>query len=469
MIRGVGVILLQALAMSVPAQSQAIRVSRSSEGTEANRESWEASVSPDGRYVAFISNASNLDPLDQDTCSDLFLHDFMLGTTALAGVNSEEQKIDSGYCGGGYGGERQTSSIRRPLIRGVASELLFFQSTGKNLDPGHAAGWGLFVRDLATGTTRLVDNLGFGAIDLLTYSASLDGRFLTYLAPGNRSANDRLLSVYLHDRATGLSQPASISADGRVVLAVGYTYVSDDGRFVTFASDDEAVVPGDTNRATDVFLRDVSLGTTRRVSVDEQGQQRAGPTLPLAMSPSGQYVVVLENADTLWLYDSNTGLGTLLWQYRYPSEGPARIWADEAYVSDSAQEVLFAAEGPNTIWSIDTNTRVLRRFQLLTPDGETAYISAATNISRGVPLVAFESDFPGFLANDTNNSKDIFVADLSSVLSTEVLGVSGGITTPDTPQPGLSAAGLACPGTGFVSMTALGLLGFKGRRRPNAQ
>ena len=46
--------------------------------------------------------------------------------------------------------------------------------------------------------------------------------------------------------------------------------ISADGRFVAFNSDATNLVPGDTNGARDVFVRDRQTGTTRA------GERRAG-------------------------------------------------------------------------------------------------------------------------------------------------------------------------------------------------
>jgi phage terminase large subunit-like protein len=79
-------------------------------------------------------------------------------------------------------------------------------------------------------------------------------------------------------RHEGLSQAlrvrdqVSVSSDGRQANggsseADGETTISADGRFVAFSSSASNLVAGDTNKATDVFLRDRETGTTTLVSV----------------------------------------------------------------------------------------------------------------------------------------------------------------------------------------------------------
>ena len=57
-------------------------------GTQGNGASFESSVSGDGRYVAFFSNASNLVAGDTNGSGDIFLHDTPTGTTTRVSVDS---------------------------------------------------------------------------------------------------------------------------------------------------------------------------------------------------------------------------------------------------------------------------------------------------------------------------------------------------------------------------------------------
>lgn len=59
------------------------RVSVSSSGAQGNHISWEASISADGRFVVFLSHATNLDPKDTDGILDVYIHDRVAKTTTL--------------------------------------------------------------------------------------------------------------------------------------------------------------------------------------------------------------------------------------------------------------------------------------------------------------------------------------------------------------------------------------------------
>jgi hypothetical protein len=76
----------------------------------------------------------------------------------------------------------------------------------------------------------------------------------------------------------GMTTLVSIASTGGQVTGAGSQSpsVSADGRFVTFITDAQTVVPGDTNGAADTFLRDRLTGETTRVSVSSTGAEGNG-------------------------------------------------------------------------------------------------------------------------------------------------------------------------------------------------
>jgi len=77
--------------------AQTFRTSVNSAGAAANQNSYDPVISDDGRYVAFQSFASNLDPLDTDTQSDIFLRDRTLGTTKLVSRSTSTSSNDDSF------------------------------------------------------------------------------------------------------------------------------------------------------------------------------------------------------------------------------------------------------------------------------------------------------------------------------------------------------------------------------------
>jgi len=97
--------------------------------------------------------------------------------------------------------------------------------------------------------------------------------------------------VFVRDRQTGTPTRVSVSSSGVQGAGVsGDPAITVDGRYVAFISDANALVPNDTNRKADVFVRDRQTGTTSRVSVaSDASQGNAGSEQP-AISGDGRYV-----------------------------------------------------------------------------------------------------------------------------------------------------------------------------------
>ena len=121
---------------------------------------------------------------------------------------------------------------------------------------------------------------------------SSDGRYVAFgsdasnLVPGDTNESR---DVFVRDRKLGTTRRVSVSStetQGNSV-SFGLPAISSDGRYVAFGSDASNLVPGDTNRSADVFVRDRKLGITRRVSVSSTETQGNGPVSfgPPAISP----------------------------------------------------------------------------------------------------------------------------------------------------------------------------------------
>ena len=123
------------------------RVSVSSTGKQGNLASFGGvtgqSMTPDGRYVVFTSDASNLVPNDLNAATDVFLHDRKSGSTRRVslGANATEANL-------GSGGGALTADGR----------LIAFSSDASNLVGGDTNGTtDIFVRNRISGTTRRVN------------------------------------------------------------------------------------------------------------------------------------------------------------------------------------------------------------------------------------------------------------------------------------------------------------------------
>lgn len=277
---------------------QTLRVSVSSAGVQANGSSDAASISADGRYVAFWSHASNLVSGDTNGCEDVFVHDRQTGQTTRVSVDSA----------GNQGNAWSTGSSISADGRYVS-----FTSEASNLVSGDTnAVADVFVRDRVAGeTTRLsVDSAEIQGNDAsLGGSISLDGRIVAFfsgatnLVPGDTNG---YADVFVRDRLYGTTTRVSLDSSG--TQANSYTLsgsVSGDGRHVSFQSGATNLVPGDTNGKNDVFVHDRQTGQTTRASVDSSGVQGNDTSYNGGVSADGRCVVFYSRATNLVAGDTN--------------------------------------------------------------------------------------------------------------------------------------------------------------------
>jgi Tol biopolymer transport system component len=272
-------------------------VSQDSSGTEGYGSSGYPSISADGRYVAFWSDANNLVSGDK-YYDDIFLRDILLGTTTPVSVDSS----------GTQGNEDSYSPSISADGRYVA-----FVSYASNLVSGDTNGWeDIFLHDTQTGTTtRLsVDSSGTqGNGQSYTPSISEDGYYVAF-----RSSASNLVSgdtngtwdIFLRDTQTGITTRLSVDSSGTQGNEDSYSpSISADGRFVVFGSDATNLVSGDTNGKSDIFLRDIQTGKTKRLSLDSSGTQGNEDSYSPSISADGCYVVFASYADNLVSGDTN--------------------------------------------------------------------------------------------------------------------------------------------------------------------
>jgi Tol biopolymer transport system component len=256
--------------------------SHDSVGVPGNGDSYSPSISADGRYVAFASDANDLVPGDVNVASDVFVHDMLTGATTRVSV--------------AFGAGLPDGPSRYPSIS-ADGRLIAFESDATNLVPGGTVGTKVFVRDLQTETTiqASVSSAGVSANGVsLNPSISADGRFVAFwsyafnLAPGD---TNNTLDVFVHDLQNGETTRVSVDSNGlEANNTSAYPRLSADGRFVAFASLATNLVPGDTNGQQDVFVHDRLTGATTRVSVDSSGVQSNGNNYQSVISADGRYV-----------------------------------------------------------------------------------------------------------------------------------------------------------------------------------
>ncbi|MCC6578802.1 MAG: PD40 domain-containing protein, partial [Phycisphaeraceae bacterium] len=228
---------------------QTIRVSVASDGTQANGISASGPLNYDGRFVTFISLATNLVPNDTNGVFDVFVYDRQTGQTQRVSVASDGTQANGGSV---------VSSIS------ADGRFVVFSSAADNLVPNDTNGAkDLFVYDRTTGITQRVNVATDGTQgNANSYKAeiSADGRYVAFisgadnLVPGD---TNHVADAFVHDLVTGQTRRVSMASDGSQADGDStYVSISADGRIVVFSSFANNLVPGDEDYS-DIFVRDL--------------------------------------------------------------------------------------------------------------------------------------------------------------------------------------------------------------------
>ena len=352
--------------------TERVSVTNSDPATGGDSDSWVPSISSDGRYVAFMSTATNLNPPngDIDTYTDIFVRDRVGGTTTLASVNTGLS---------GYGGNHYSSS---PSIC-ADGQYVAFQSKASDLGPGGGGTYyDIFVRDLLGATTVLVSESspGYGG-NQGSYNPSISGvsRFVAFVSWATNLANrDYNVSGSYADIWVWDRQDSSMTLVSRGSYAGGYyggyggsSYdpsISADGHYVAFESDASNLVPGVDSTYIDIFVRDLVNKTTSLVSVGTSGYGGNGHSSGPVISSDGRYVVFDSSASDLVPDDNNgykdvfvrdlrRGKTVLVSKNRSGEQGNNYSEAYGGGLSSDGRYVAFSSEASNLVAG-DTNSAI---------------------------------------------------------------------------------------------------------------
>lgn len=419
---------------------------------EANGGSPSGTMSPDGRFVAFVSGASNLVPDDTNAFQDVFVRDTCRG--APAGCTPSTSRISLASDGS------QGNSDSSTPASGASGRFIAFSSLSTNLASGDTnAAADLFLRDTCNGASGCTPSTilvsvasGGGAASGASYypAVSADGRFVAFassavnLVAGDTNGKD---DVFVRDTCTGASSctpstvRVSVASDGSQAAGDStFPAISANGRLVSFVGTAADLVAGDTNGIDDIFVRDTCIGasgctpSTARVSVDSAGLQALGQSFLPRISGNGRHVVFSSWAANLVADDT----GNL----------------HDVFVRDTC----FGATGactPSTVRVSVTSSGA----QADAPSGGPA--TQGASISADGRFVAFGSRATNLVANDTNNAFDVFLRDTcagaSGCTPTTIrpsVALDGAQSTDRSDQPVLSADGrlllFVSPSTRFL-------------------
>jgi Tol biopolymer transport system component len=275
--------------------------------------------------------------------------------------------------------------------------LIAFQSVAHNLVPGDTNGtWDIFVHNRDTGlTTRVsVATGGTEANQQSWYPAiSANGRAVSFNSSAtNLVAGDTngATDIFVRDLQTGVTERVSVASDGSEgnLTSAYQQAISANGRYVAFRSEASNLVPGDTNGSWDIFVRDREAGTTTRVSVANDGSEGNGDSGYPSISADGRYVAFSSSASNLVPGDTNA--------------------VTDVFVRDR---------------TAGTTTRV----SVATGGAQGNSESQKSSMSAEGRYIAFESGASNLVPGDTNGVFDIFVHDRVTATTTRTNVANGGL------------------------------------------
>jgi Tol biopolymer transport system component len=261
-----------------------------------------ARLSGDGGVVALDSLASDLVELDVNEARDVFW---------MPRVGGDASIVSRAFSGAPANLRVDASSVSE------TGRFIVFTTRANNLVPGDANGArDVFLHDTSSATTELISvGLGGGpASDASSFpSVSADGRYVVFESEADDLVDgdtNGVLDVFMRDTLQGVTIRVSVTASGSQLQAPSrVSAISADGRFVTFTSSAEDLVPGDTNGEADLFLYDVAARTQRLVPVDTRfGASMSRDGTRLAVSTEAGLVPEDTNGvRDVYVWDQGTG------------------------------------------------------------------------------------------------------------------------------------------------------------------
>lgn len=348
-------------------------------------------------------------------------------------------------------GERARRGGPALLVAAAAAGLLTLPASGASSVP----------------TTRVSVATGGGQANghSLAPAISKDGRYVAFYSDASNLVSgdtNRARDVFVHDRQTG--QTTRVSVDQSGAQANGESFapaISGDGRYVVFSSSASNLVPGDTNNANDIFLRDRVANTTTRISIAMGGAEpNAGSSAP-AISADGNVVAYESDATNLvpgdlnaehdvFVYDRSSGTTTLVSQSTggvqgdAPSGQPA-LDADGgivAFASFADNLIPLDENFTSDIFVRDRQAGTTTRVSVYTGDYEADGNSFHPALTADGRLIVYQSDSFNLAWNDPDEGFDIYVWDRQAgVISSASADDAGNLGNDTSESPSISSDG----------------------------
>jgi len=397
------------------------RLSLNVDGLDADDASFEPAVTPDGRYVAFASDATDIVPNDENFSTDVFVLDTQTGAVERVSVASDGgESDDASYapaisnngcriafnsdsdelveedwngstdvfvhdrCDPSFGTKLASVYIReRPGISGDGDRVVFGADSG--VDECWALAdenWStdIFVYTFSTNTTVRVSQVLSGGEGAYQGAISQNGQYATFRTISKVAKTvvpvcpfNCFVSVVWRRAIDNLSDQQRVSETDDDKAPDGPSFaptISADGRYVAFWSNAQNLVSTpDTNGFADVYVRDMVAKTTRRVSVALGG----GPTDGHSREPS-----ISRDGSTVAFTSTATNLVNM------PDGGAADVFVRHLDTQQTHRASTSHTGGP--------------------ADGPSGWPAVNTSGDK----IVFQSDATQLIDDDVNDSADVF-------------------------------------------------------------
>ena len=275
------------------------RITENANGEGGNDLGQYPVISGNGQYAAFFSWASNLVSGDTNNAADIFRYDIQSQTLERVSLGPGNTQITVGV-----DSSNPSMTTDGSQIIFITNEALEAQDNNGKDDP--------YLRDINTGTlTNLAVSTAGDRADGPTYNALISGQG-NYAALESAATNldgvDTLgyNDIFVRNLTTGTTTRVLGLSGAEPNGSSDLWGISDDGSKVLFSSDADNLVANDTNGVTDVFVYDVNTQMVTRVSVDSTGQQGNGRSERAAMDHTGRFVAFASLASNLHADDTDT-------------------------------------------------------------------------------------------------------------------------------------------------------------------
>jgi len=335
---------------------------RVSLGSIVGQDSYNPSISGDGRYVAFHSEASDLVLNDLNTALDVFVTDLQANTTTRVSVESDGDEVTN-----------VNSDYPRISADG---DYVVFRSSGPLEAPDTNFVHDVFLHDRTTGTTTRVSESGAGQ-EANSYSDSIDiapdgTRFAFHSAATNIVTPDTNTGhdVFVRNVSSPFPTLASRNSAGVQGNASSKLPVlSTTGRYIAFESTASNLTSDPFTIFSDVYLRDTTPETTELISRNAANEAANAASVEAAISGDARYVAFLSAATNLTAGDSDA--------------------LYDVYVRDRQTTTVFRFAGGLA---------------------SVGWMTNRLDLSTDGAFLAYPADDATLVENDDNGVRDVFIA-----------------------------------------------------------